>query len=916
MGVNSGLDPFGLTNKQLGFAVNSTVRGNFITNRPAYQLMEMVVPEGSDLTTLLASGIFQGANYCAPDIGPQQLVAQIGGRLLTFTPDVNDTLVPVVEVSIPGDLNSSNLPVAWLKQAERWIIVDNGSANPIFYDTGSGTSRRSISDKTLLGISDITSQPFTPSIGSQMTITLSAPYTGPVNQAVQLVEYDTNGTVTQATNYAVLSVGGAVTSYNLTLKQLGDAPGKLLPVNAGVNIAPALIGNNIQFNIFVPGAGVPGVDVGVLTLSYKAPVFVVFGTRITVGGSAGWSVSSISADRKTLNMAHANNGENFLGEITKYSPVAISGNNTPETTIGNLSASFNAPGTGAVVTVTLKNPFTYAIGQLVYINDRQYMVTQYEAVTMPTSPNDIQLQNLNDSRSSHQFNTPTTTPTKIYNFPELPPGRQLTYGQNRITQAQPNGISFIVGDQVGGPSGSPFYQFRDAVLKVSENDLLANGGFFPVPSNLGQISAICVTSQLDASLGQGPVMVVCPGGVFSCNLPSDRTIWNTLTTPIVADSLIGFGGLSQNSTIVVNGDLMFRAVDGIRSLIMARREFWSWGNAPISFEMNRIIAQDTVTLLPYVSAVQFDNRMLMSCAPLNGPQGVYSQGLIALNFDPVSTLQGKGASVYDGLWTGLNVLQMIEGQFNGVHRCFAFTYSTTEKTIQLYEILKGSQGNYDNGDKPITWSFETPVLYRDPNTKGYYDLCSLEDGEFYVRDVVPGTQIDFKVEFRPDFSACWFPWHEFPYCNAPGSNAPIYGDRLGLGKPYTMLPNKVNYSNANFAHWFQLRFTINGHCTIMGMHISAARQPESRYALVIPKPNGYVAKTVYYENGLVSSGILCREGTLAFGGSLPRWITLIGNQLLGARGTFTGISQEAANEAAKTALCDFIAKNQSSFDCG
>lgn len=906
-GINSGADAFSLPPKQLSFAVNATVRGNFITNRPPFNLQNIDLSGGSDFATVLSSSIFQGAEYCAPDSGQQQLIAQIGGRLFTFTPDTLGNMT-MQEVTIPGDPNPDSQPVAWLKQAGRWVVIQNGISTPIFYDTGSQTSRRSELESTSQGTSDITSQPFTPALNGTMVLLMSAPYTGPVNEAIQLVEYDDNDVVSANTTYVVVAVGGAVTTYNITLKNLADAPGAIQGVGSPLVIEPANIGTIASISSQVDGP--PSQFTAIM--SNPIPSGVASGVRVTINGKAIWTLTGISAGRDIIRFQSTSTTAVLPDLALVGAAVFLSSGTAPSVVVGNLAANFTAPAVGATVVTQLTSAYTNVIGQVLFINGKQYKLTAYNPVFIPGGTNNVTLQNINDSRSGHQFNT-GIFPAQIFNFPELPVGRMMDYVQNRVWQSRPDGLSFIAGDQSGDPSGSPAYQFRDAVLKVAGNDLLRNGGFFTVPDNLGQISAIRGTAQLDAALGQGPVMIVCPRGVFSNNAPSDRSLWATLTTPIVSESLIGLGGLSQNSTIVVNGDLMFRAVDGIRSLIMARRDFWSWGNAPISFEMKRVIDADNPGGLPFTSAVQFDNRMLMGCIPTQGPQGVYCQGLIALNFDPISSVQGKGASVYDGLWTGLNVLQVIEGMFSGVHRCFAFTYSATEGKIQIYEILKA--GNLDNGTTPITWSFETPVLFRDPNIKKEFDLISVEDGEIYVKDIAPGEIVDFRAEFRPDFSSCWYPWHEFTYCNDARSTVPIYGDRLGLGRPPALTANRVNMTSANFGRWFQQRFTINGHCIFMGGKISAAIQPQTNYARVIPSTPARVSITTLYENSIVTSGSLCAVGTLTFGGTLPRWMSIANNQILGAKGYFVGYTQDAANQAAMTALCDFIAANSALFAC-
>jgi len=265
---------------------------------------------------------------------------------------------------------------------------------------------------------------------------------------------------------------------------------------------------------------------------------------------------------------------------------------------------------------------------------------------------------------------------------------------------------------------------------------------------------------------------------------------------------------------------------------MARRDFWSWGNTPISFEVSRILDTDNPTGLPFGSGVQTDNRMLMTTTPTQGSLGVYDQGLVALNFDPISSLQGKANSVWDGVWTGLNVLQILEGQFNGTHRSFAFTLNTVTGTIELYEILK--TGNLDNGTTPITWSFETPFTFKEVQGKGFFDMVSIEDGEFYVEDISPGSSIHFRVQYRPDFSSCWYDWHEFDLCANSKNTTQVYGARLGLGRPPSLTSNTVNGTAANFGRWFQYRFFITGHCVWKGMKIMGANQPQPGFAKVLP----------------------------------------------------------------------------------
>ena len=109
----------------------------------------------------------------------------------------------------------------------------------------------------------------------------------------------------------------------------------------------------------------------------------------------------------------------------------------------------------------------------------------------------------------------------------------------------------------------------------------------------------------------------------------------------------------------------FPQLDGIRSLLMARRDFWSWGNSPISFEMDRVIAAGRCGGLSYGSGGAVRQPDADDGAPPFRGAGSLQPGLVALNFDPFSQLAGKAALVWDGMWTGSNMLQVIKASSAG-----------------------------------------------------------------------------------------------------------------------------------------------------------------------------------------------------------------------------------------------------------
>lgn len=403
---------------------------------------------------------------------------------------------------------------------------------------------------------------------------------------------------------------------------------------------------------------------------------------------------------------------------------------------------------------------------------------------------------------------------------ELPISRMGCYGMGRNWVALPDGRSFIAGDIVNWSSGTIAFNFRDAVLKASANDLVVGGGSFVVPGAVDNITAMAFMSVLDASLGQGPLQVLTPACVFSCSTPVDQSVWQFITNPILTESLIGSGGLGQNSTTAVDGDLYFRAPEGIRSLIQGRKDFYSYANTPISNEVSTVLSGDDQNLLQYGSAIYFDDRWLMTAHPVVGDCGVYHDTLIAMDRSPISSLRGKAPSIYDGVWKDLNVLQLLRGRVSGKLRAFAFTFNATTSEIEIWEILN----DYDSiGVDPVTWEIEGPPLFiGQEQTKNIFDACRLVDGEIYVDSIQAATT--FEVSYRPDYATGWQPWYTTTV--AAGKT---YATRLGLGEP-PVVPNPETDTPFNIGYTFQVKIRVTGAAQIIAFKAVAVMEPTPQFS--------------------------------------------------------------------------------------
>ncbi len=651
-GMNSGIAAELLPKSQLAFARNGTVRGTFITHRPPFHDRGITFASPGQQSAF-EQGLWQGACWAQPPNAPEGLVCQIAGRL--WYVEIVGNVATATDVSVPGNPNPPTNPQAWLFQAEKWVIINDGASTPIFLDLSTKVARRSLVQNRTTQNATISANWIIPQIGSDVTVTFSA--------------------ATGLTNGQLINVWGV---------------GQFTVKNAAAD--PVIVITNVN--------GLP------------------------VGGTVV------------------------------------------------------APGT----------------------------VTWTTAIT------------------------------------ELPPGRMGAYWRGRIWLALTDGFQFLAGDIVGGPSGTLAENFVDAILKISENTYLAGGGNFRVPGTVDRIQAIIPTATLNASLGQGQLAVLTSTIAFSVNATVDRLTWQTMQNPILTESLIGSGAQSQNSTVSANSDVLFRTNIGLQSLILGQREFDTWGNVPQSREMNRIFPLDQLDLLPFGSAIVFENRFLITASPSSDPQGVFHSGLVALNFDPISTLGGKAPSVYDGAWAGLNTLQLVVGYFNKVQRAFAFNlqFRTPNNRITLSEILPTPpdvlnesmvvtpEQIYDNGSNPIALEFETPEFFKaqDPRSAPYLRLM---DGEIAV-DLLVG-EVFFQIFWRPDQHPCWIPWAEWTECATIGPSAqPQFRPRMGFGRPNVSFCDPSTNRPLCEGYQFQVKGIVTGHCRVRDIRLLTVTIPQPKFA--------------------------------------------------------------------------------------
>lgn len=118
-----------------------------------------------------------------------------------------------------------------------------------------------------------------------------------------------------------------------------------------------------------------------------------------------------------------------------------------------------------------------------------------------------------------------------------------------------------------------------------ESSPIAFGGDgFTVPSNAGNIRGITHETQLDASLGQGRLLVGTIKSIYALQVPVSRTDWIGATNanqPLQTVVSTANGWVNDRSIVHVNSDIFFQSLEpAVRSYISGLRYFGTWGNTP------------------------------------------------------------------------------------------------------------------------------------------------------------------------------------------------------------------------------------------------------------------------------------------------------------------------------------------------
>ena len=503
-------------------------------------------------------------------------------------------------------------------------------------------------------------------------------------------------------------------------------------------------------------------------------------------------------------------------------------------TVGVLLAQFTVPAVGASVNVKITPGYTGpALPQDITINGAGYQITSTGAP--PPGVNHVYLVLVADSTPTSVGDTIPAS-TVMYATRELPAAQSMVYYMGRLWYAQNR--KYTAGDIVGGPSGTVEYNFTDSILKITENPLALAGDGFSVPAQAGNIRALNYPIALDTALGQGPLFIFTTKQIYALTVPVTRKDWiaaDSNNQPLQRVIMRANGTVSDRSVVAINGDLFYQSLDpAIRSYFMALRYFGSsWANPPISNNINRALNFQDRGLMHVCSGMEFGERVYQTILPFQTNVGIASKAIAVLDTDPVSTLQDQRPPVWEGIATGLDILQVFSGDFGGLERAFAVVHNQSDGSIWVWELSSSAKFNgTPDQDARTEFFFETPSFdfseYSREAGGGSFELKEIDGLDLWLDRVFGDVLI--KLQFRPDEDQCWYDWWETEICSArtcaedPTTPAcyPVtpksegYRMPISFPKPTNPVCSVGNPRPVTWGGKFQLKFTIKGWCRVRG----------------------------------------------------------------------------------------------------
>tara|TARA_R110002126_G_scaffold1229_3_gene7211 strand:- start:611 stop:2581 length:1971 start_codon:yes stop_codon:yes gene_type:complete len=335
--------------------------------------------------------------------------------------------------------------------------------------------------------------------------------------------------------------------------------------------------------------------------------------------------------------------------------------------------------------------------------------------------------------------------TATFTYITIPVGYMSTFAHGRI-HIVPKVVPLTTEDGRATLVSGDIQLPKDpkTVLIASETEYLNEGGAHGMPYEMGFIKGLGTLRNAASGTGNGETLVFARRGIMSFDFSLDRdTQWKTQGLARILFQ--GPGSLSPWSVINVNDDLVYRGLDGIRTVRYTASQgggaSGALSNVPLTTGVQEYFTE-LESDMAYISQSFNDNRLLTT---VGGTGNQTFRGLTSLDSAARHYTGVSGPGAFDGLWTGDNFVYTFTAQRGRVDTSYALAEGLT-----LYRIDTDSNTDIDSGGaSPIESRIHTKALaFQDP-----YTVKALKYVDIWASDIRIDTT--FTVYYRPYGYALW-----------------------------------------------------------------------------------------------------------------------------------------------------------------
>jgi hypothetical protein len=410
---------------------------------------------------------------------------------------------------------------------------------------------------------------------------------------------------------------------------------------------------------------------------------------------------------------------------------------------------------------------------------------------------------------------------------EVPRGKMMAYGNGRLWVAIDDN-DIVAGDIKTNVSGSE--------LLFTETQYFTGGGAFYFPFTINAMGFI----PASGASGYGSLLILGKDQTHGVRADiSSRDQWATFPG-FIQPILLNTGASSHFSLAEVNQDLYWRDGEGgVRSIRSAASdEVNGPGNVPISREIARLTDYESENRLDGVSAIHFDNRLIMTASPFIDKYGHTAyRSIFSLDFSPISSNSNKAPPAYDGQWEGLYFKRLVNGLFRGKRRAFALV-TDDQGTNRLWEFDETVGGdNYTDCSKSVR-SFPMVLEYParnwgDPKRRKRIERCDV-----YLSSIK--GEVEIAVYWRADNYQKWTAWDSTADICATMTDAGVDSPHIfknlaaqDRSQIMTFSPpngiNSISFRGLNVGFMHQLRVVVTGNATVYKTVAFASMLEEEQY---------------------------------------------------------------------------------------